>query len=110
MRPLLSKAVFGFCLVWLAIQIGVPTYGLQDPGNARFSWGMYATYHPIPKIDVENADGSIERDVALKFIAVARNEVDYARLLPPHICRVRPGARRILVQPWGQEDWSLACR
>lgn len=86
-----------FCALYVSSQLALSIRGLRDPGRHRFSWGMYAVSSSLPKIDIVYAR-SVDEDVAGRFAACCRPEIDYEALLPRYICAVVPSAEALHVE------------
>jgi hypothetical protein len=83
-----------FVVVWLAVQVGVPVLQhLTTEGARPFAWQMFSRRVEVPRFKVVTADGT-ETEVAdwERYLGRTRLEVDFARHVPPHLCRVEPGA------------------
>lgn len=87
-----------FCVVYVALQLGLSIRGISNPGRVRFAWGMYAVARSVPTIDIAYA-GSVETDVAGRFVVLeGRPEIDYEALLPRYICTAVPAAAAVHVE------------
>lgn len=86
-----------FCVLYVLAQLVLSIRGLSNPGRRRFAWGMYAAFSSLPTIDIVYA-GSVDEDVAGRFVACCRPEVDYETLLPPYICAAVPSAKALHVE------------
>ena len=86
-----------FVVVWLAVQVGVPVVQhLTTDGARPFAWQMFSRRVDVPRFKVVAADGSEhEVDDWLRYLGRARLEVDFARHVPPFLCRSEPGALAI---------------
>jgi hypothetical protein len=83
-----------FVAAWLAIQVGVPIVQRSTTEGARpFAWQMFSRRIDLPRFKVVEADGSeVEVDDWEFRLARFRNEVDFARHVPPFLCRTEPAA------------------
>lgn len=94
-----------FVLVWLILQVGIPTVMLVRPQRpSPFGWQMYAASRGLRAVEVEDASGTLARVEVRRFIPHPRTELDYAVLLPPFLCERLPGARAIVVTRSGGDE------
>lgn len=82
-------------LVIVLIQLGIPASLVGAEDQPRFGWQMFSTGDPLPSFEV--VKGSDVEAIDLdEYMARDRDEIDVTALLPPHLCKVIPGATRIV--------------
>jgi hypothetical protein len=86
--------VAAFVVVWLAVQVGVPVVQHVTTDGARpFAWQMFSHHIDVPRFKVVRADGTeTEVEDWQRHLGRTRLEVDFARHVPPFLCRSEPGA------------------
>ena len=72
-------------------------------GAEHFRWRMFGDVHQLPTFEVIDAEGRRSPVAPADYTAALRGDVDYATLLPPHLCAVVPGARAVHVQTQDSE-------
>ena len=98
-------------LVYLAIQIGLPTVKLLSPRPERFGWQMYARADRPARFELERADGSRREIDPRAYLAIWRIDVDLTAALPAHLCRTTPDLVAVRVNPPdAAPGWSYPCR
>jgi hypothetical protein len=90
-------------VVYLAVQIVMPTTRLWDDGPRRFGWQMYSVANVTPTFVVTTADGQTAIDYD-DYLANGRVDIDVVTNLPPHLCETIPGAEQVRWQ-----DGSYEC-
>jgi hypothetical protein len=94
-----------FAVAWVVVQVGVPTVLLAlGERPTPLGWQMYSATRGFPLVWVEVEGGAPEEVELSRYVPRPRAEVDYARLLPPFLCRQIPGARWVEVRAGGSED------
>jgi hypothetical protein len=88
--------------VYLVVQFAIPISRIGDDAR-RFGWQMFSTAQFAPEFVVVTPTGEIDIDHR-DHVAMSRADVDFERLLPPHLCRVVPGAVSVR---W--EEGELEC-
>lgn len=90
--------------VFLAVQLLVPALALFGPRPARFAWQMYSGARTQASFAIVQADGATV-DVALSdYLGKPRLDIDFATVLPAHICEDEPEAVAVRIQPNGSDD------
>jgi len=81
-------------VAWLTVQVGVPVLQhLTTDGARPFAWQMFSRRVDVPLFKVVGADGSeTEVEDWERHLGRTRLEVDFARHVPPFLCRTEPGA------------------
>ncbi len=106
-----TRARAALSLVFLSLQVAVPTALLFGPRPARFGWQMFSAHTTAPVFAVEHADGSRALVDVDDYFAFRRGDLDPAVFdrLPAHLCRIdatvvtvyerRPGETTIEAHP-----------
>lgn len=89
------RAVFWFCLVFVAIQILIPLFQLSQPPIQPFGWQMYSSIAGH-RYDVDFSDGSTRLIDPEDFVLRYRSEIDYRGHLPQVLCERLPDATRVI--------------
>jgi hypothetical protein len=94
-----------FVVVWLVIQIGLPTVALFTDRPERFSWQMFSALSDHPSYVLVYDDGSREEVSHGDVLPWVRADVDYRTHLPRHLCQERaPRLQRVQVVPRGEDE------
>jgi hypothetical protein len=83
----------GAVSLFLIVQLAIPISRIGDDAR-RFGWQMFSTAHAAPEFVVVTATEEIAIDHR-DYVAMARADVDFETLLPPHLCQVVPGAESV---------------
>ena len=102
-------AVAAFVVAYVAVQVVVAALAWPGPRLARFGWQMYAKPAFWPSFAVVRTDGTVQEAAPAEYMGYVRLEVDVERFLPPHLCRVVPGAAAVRVRPHGGGAKDVAC-
>jgi hypothetical protein len=94
-RRRLTLAVFSAIVVF---QLGVPLAQLWAPRPARWGWQMYATLSSTPTFTVVLKTGTVQPVDPAAYVTLMRTEIDFATVLPPHICHMMPDAVAVRIQ------------
>lgn len=104
------RAVAGFILAYLAIQIVVPALKLAGPDDHPFGWQMYSTVGN-EKFELSSTDGSTETIDPTEYVLRLRTEIDYSDTLPPLLCNRFPNATTVRVSsPMAGTEEFHQCR
>jgi hypothetical protein len=76
--------------LFLIVQLAMPISRLGDTAR-RFGWQMFSTAQFAPEFVVVTEDDEIDIDHR-DYVAMSRADVDFEKLLPPHLCSVVPNA------------------
>lgn len=90
-----------FVGAFLIAQLTIPMVQATRPGPARFGWQMYSTIPPGANGEafvIEDVAGGRDTVRIFDYVVRARWEVEYRRILPPHICDVTPTAAAVLYE------------
>lgn len=101
-----ERLIGALIVVYLTVQVVVPVLMRRGEAN-RFAWEMFAIARSTPSFTLVTSAGR-EYDLRVSdLVAVPRVDVDYAELLPPHLCRITPEARAVIVHLEGsQTRWD----
>ena len=82
--------------LFFLIQLGVPSLRLAtgDASVQRFGWQMFSSFSPDIEFTVHTPDGSQTVDIQ-EVTARLRSDIDFEKLLPPHLCETVGGAERV---------------
>lgn len=94
-RRRLTLVVFSAVILF---QLGVPLAQLWAPRPARWGWQMYATLPAPLTFSVVLHNGTVQPIDPAAYITLQRTEIDFATVLPPHLCHVTPGAVAVQIQ------------
>ena len=89
-----DRLVAAVIIVYLVLQVGVPTVLLLRPRPQRFGWQMFTNAPVIPTVVVHRSSGrgdtvDVDRYFARRRPELTPGELD---LLAPHVCRVTDDA------------------
>lgn len=93
----MRAAATAFFVLFLGVQAAVPLARLWAPRPARFGWQMFTASEPRPRFSLVLRDGTSRPADLRLYVAHSRGEVDLARALPPHLCRVVPGVASVQI-------------
>lgn len=91
-----SPLVAGIAVaLFVLIQLAIPVGRLGDHERAqRFGWQMFSVSVPAPTLTVVTDSGE-EKVVLEDYMARVRSDIDILALMPPHLCDVVAGARKV---------------
>lgn len=97
-----------FVVLFIGFHTAVPLYQLHAPRPSRMGWHMFTAVRPVPTFEVVTAHGSrpIPRD---EWVAKVRYEADFARYVPPHLCRRYQG-RAVIVRTAAGTENRVECK
>ncbi|HEY1012253.1 MAG TPA: hypothetical protein VGE07_06060 [Herpetosiphonaceae bacterium] len=85
-----QRLLVGLCAAFLAVQALVPLAKLIGPRPARWGWQMYSMATMAPDFFAVSADGAEQPLDVRPYVASLRADMDWAKALPPHLCRQLP--------------------
>ena len=98
MTPVLRSWKVPAAVAFVALQVLVPIVTrFADHQPATFGWHMFAGASPYVRFDVLYEDGRAEHLSSASILIRNRNDIDFASLLPPILCR-RHGATAVVVR------------
>jgi len=96
-----------FVVLYLVLESILPGVILLE-GGSQFRWAMFENYRPVPRFAVETTGGVsvVELD---DIVVRARGDVDYAEVVPPHLCATTPQAVSVRTEAAGQVIGVYRC-
>ena len=85
-----DRLVAAVVLIYLVLQVGVPTAMLFGPRPQRFGWQMFTNVPVLPTLVLHHAGGRPDTVGVDRYFARRRPELTPGELdrLPLHVCRV----------------------
>lgn len=106
-RTLVSSVLI---VLFLGLQLAVPTAALFGPRPGRFAWQMYSALPDVPRAWTIAADGTESPVDLTTLFAVRRAEIDFTAVLRTGLCDVT-GAPAVRIQASAAEEPEvIACR
>lgn len=98
-----SSVVF---LIYLVFAVLVPLLMLFSPHKpSPFGWQMFSYPAPTPDFEVSMANGG-RRPLHLSEVALpGRGDIDYAVVVPPHVCRTMDVVEVIVILGEERRVW-----
>ncbi len=93
--PPSSVIVRCFVVVYLVIQVGIPTIQFFAPRPSRWGWQMYSGHRMPVRLGVVFADGHTEAVDLGKLLGYRRTEIDLTPHLVAQLCRTHTNATLI---------------
>ena len=105
-----QRVAAAFVVLYVVVQLAVPALAAVEPRMSRFGWQMFSRLVPRTTFTVRHVGGFEGPIDPNAYLAEPRAEVDLARLLSAHLCRVIPDALAVRAgSPDGRSE-EVACR
>lgn len=93
----------GFIVLFVAVQLIVPTIALFGPRASRFGWQMYSGAQTRAEFVMVDANGREHAVDVHDYVGQHRAEIDLTGSLPAYICEVEPRAALVRIEPLGDQ-------
>jgi hypothetical protein len=95
-----ERVVASLVVLYLFVQVLVPTVMLVRPRPQRFGWQMFASVPRFPWLVLHRQSGARDTVPLETYFANRRADIDtgFLALVPPHVCRVLPDVEAVEIR------------